>query len=140
MTPRADEPTRARLRWLVGALGLLAVPLVIVWWPGCRQYPPVTSREALTVLRLLNTACNTRDPQRLAEAERRIADLDRRGKLSAKEKAAFEKIVARARAGEWEAAEAAAFKMAQDQVGVGRPDPGDHEHPPPKKDRPVAGR
>ena len=135
MITNDDESTRTRLRRLVGALGLLTVPLVIVWWPGCRQYPPVTSREALTLLRLLNTACNTRDPVRLAEAERQLADLDRQGKLSAKEKAAFEKIVARARAGEWEEAEAAAFKMAQDQVGVGHPDPGDHDRHPPKTGR-----
>ena len=137
MITNDDAPTRGRLRWLVGALGLLAVPLVIVWWPGCRQYPPVTSREALTVLRLLNTACNTRDPQRLAEAQRRIADLDQQGKLSAKEKAAFEKIVGLAHAGKWEDAEAAAFKMAQDQVGVGHPDPDDHSE---KKPRSGAGR
>lgn len=133
-----DEPNRSRLRWLSGAAVLLSVPLLIVWWPGCRQYPPVTSRESLTLVRLLNTACNTKDPQRLADAERRLADLDRQGKMSPEEKAGFEKIVGMAKAGKWEDAEAAAFKMAQDQVGVGHPDPDHHDdhdhhkHPPAK--------
>lgn len=133
-----DESNRTRLRWLIGSALLLAIPLAIIWWPGCRQYPPVTSRESLKLLQLLNTACNTQDTQRLAEAERRFAELERKGKLSAGEKAGYEKIVGLARSGKWAAAEAAAFKMAQDQVGVGHPDPEDHDHhhhPHPQKGR-----
>ncbi len=118
-----DEPARSQLRPLIGVLVLLAIGVAVVWWPGCRQYPPVTSRESLTLLRLLNTACNTQDPVRLAEAERQLDDLIRREKLTPDERAAFEKIVAMAKAGDWKDAEAAAFKMAEDQVGIGHPDP-----------------
>lgn len=122
------EQSRARLSLLLAALGLLAVPLVVIWWPGCRQYPPVTSRESLQLLRLLNSACNTRDSERLTRAEQQLSQLDQQGKMTPREKAGFEKIVTLARAGNWEEAEAAAFKMAQDQVGVGHPSPQGHDH------------
>jgi hypothetical protein len=140
VTTNDDErqPNRARLRRLIGAVVLLTVPLAVVWWPGCRQYPPVTSREALKVVQLLNSASNTKVPKRLADAERRLADLDRQGKLSPGEKAGFENIVGLAKAGKWEDAERAAFQFAQDQVGQGDDDPDrhhdhdHHKHPHPK--------
>jgi hypothetical protein len=124
------SPNRGRLRALAGAVLLLAVPLTVVWWPGCREYSPVTSRESLRLVQLLNSACNTKDPKRLAEAERRLAELNRHGKLSPGEKTGFEKIVGLAKAGSWADAEAAAFKMAQDQVGVGHPAPSEPAHKP----------
>jgi hypothetical protein len=108
-----------------GLLALSAAAVALGLWLNRRQYPPVTSREALHALQLLNTACNTRDGKRLADAERRLADLDRQGKLSPGEKVGFEAIVGLAKAGRWAEAEAAAFRMAQDQVGVGHPAAGD---------------
>lgn len=135
-----DASDRSRLRWLLGAMALLAIPLAIIWWPGCRQYPPVTSKESLKLMKLLYSACNTKDPQRLAEVERRLAELEQQGKLSPEEKAGFDRIIGMAKEGNWEKAEAAAFKFAQDQVGVGHPSPdddhhnhGDHKHAAPKK-------
>lgn len=112
-----------RLRWMLGALALLAIPFAVIWWPGCRQYPPVTSPEALKLMKLLYAACNTRDEARLARAEQELAELRRDGKLNPGEEKAFDKIIAMARAGDWTDAEAAAFKFAQDQVGVGHPAP-----------------
>jgi len=117
------EEGGGRLRWMLGLLAALAVPVALIWWPGCRQYPPVTSKEALSAMKLLYSACNTKDPVRLAEAERRVADLAAGGRMAPAEKAAFDRIITQARAGDWAAAEAAAFKFAQDQVGRGHPDP-----------------
>lgn len=133
-----DGPDRSRLRRLLGVMALLAVPLAVIWWPGCRQYPPVSSKESLTLLKLLYAACNTRDGKRLDEVERRLSDLGRQGKVTAEEKAGYDRIIGLARSGSWERAEAAAFKFAQDQVGVGHPSPDGHahDHAPANKVRP----
>jgi hypothetical protein len=90
--------------------------LVLVWWPGCRQYPEVSSKEALTLLKQLYTACNTRDPARLSRVEQRVEKVAREGKLTPKEQDAFRRILARAKAGDWKQAEQASFRFAQDQV------------------------
>ena len=135
----ADAPDRRRLLWMLGIGGALLVPLAVVWWPGCRQYPAVSSRESLALMRLVYSACNTKDPARLAQAERRLAELDRQGKVTPEEKAGFDRIIGTAKAGKWEDAEKASFKFAQDQVGQGDADPDrhadhdHHKHPPPKK-------
>ena len=118
-----DEPKR--VRWLGGIAAVLLAPLVVIWWPGCRQYSPVTSREALGLMQLLYTACNTKDPARLAKVETGIGKLTREGKMTPDERDGFDRIIAMAKANDWSRAEAAAFKFAQDQVGVGHPDPKD---------------
>lgn len=130
-----DAPDRRRLFWLGGAAGVLLIPLLVIWWPGCRQYPPVSSRESLKLLQLLNTACNTRDQARLAQVEKRLSELEQQGKLTAQEKAGYVRIIGEARAGKWEDAEKAAFKMAEDQLGQGNGEPEHYERPPPKKSK-----
>jgi hypothetical protein len=122
-----------RTRWLSGLAGLLLIPLFVVWWPGCRQYEPVKSREALGLMQLLYAACNTKDPARLSRVETGLDKLSRDGKLSPGEASGFNRILAMAKAGDWSRAEAAAFKFAQDQVGVGHPDPESHDEAPPTK-------
>jgi len=97
----------------------LAIPLLIIWWPGCREYPAVTSKESLGLMKLLYAACNTKDPARLAKVEQGVEKLSREGKMTPAEKQGFDKIIGMAKAGEWERAEKAAFKFAQDQVGQG---------------------
>jgi hypothetical protein len=125
-----------RVRWLCGMAGLLLVPLVLVWWPGCRQYAPVTSRESLGLMQLLYAACNTKDPARLARVESGLEKLTREGKMAPAERDGFERILAMAKANDWARAEAAAFKFAQDQVGVGHPDPDAHDDDAPPKRKP----
>ena len=136
--PDDDAPDRSRARWLGGTAVLLAVPVFLVWWPGCRQYPAVTSRDALYQMQLLYAAANTKDPTRLAKVEAGVGKLTREGKLSPAEQEAFGTIIGQARAGDWAGAEQAAFRFAKDQVGVGHPDPDgdagrDHRHPPKKR-------
>jgi hypothetical protein len=124
-----DAPDRRRLWILLALAGLLVIPLAIIWWPRFRKYPPVTSRESLQLMKLLYAACNTRDLARLSRVEQGVEELKREGKLAAAEQGAFESIIATARSGDWEAAEQAGFKFAEDQVGVGHPAaPHDHGH------------
>lgn len=119
--PDRDAESNSRLRWLLGTMGVVAVPFLIVWWPGCRQYPPVSSKEALQMMKLLYAACNTRDTTRLSQVEQRMEKAAREGKLTAPEREAFERIIGMARAGDWSGAERASFRFAQDQVGQGQP-------------------
>lgn len=121
-------PDRRRLWSLVGVAGVLAIPFLVIWWPGCREYPAVSSRESLYLMKLLYTACNTKDPARLAKVEQGVEKAARDGKLSPPEQEAFAKIIGMAKRGEWQDAERAAFRFAQDQVGQGHPAPhGDKE-------------
>lgn len=134
-----DAPDHRRLYRLLGVAGVLLVPLLIIWWPSCRQYPPVSSRESLSLMKLLYAACNTRDEKRLADVEKGVERLTREGRMTPEEKAGFDKIIGMAKAGKWEDAEKAAFKFAEDQVGQGDDNPErhavheHHKHPPPKK-------
>lgn len=125
-----DRALLVRRRWLLGTLAVLAGACAVVWWPGCREYPTVTSRESLTLMKLLYTAANTRDSSRLAKVEVGVEKAAREGRLSAAEEEAFRKIVTMARAGDWEGAERASFRFAQDQVGQGFPAEREHHHGP----------
>lgn len=128
--PDLNPPPRPRW-WLYAAAGVLALALVIVWWPGWRQYPAATSPESMQAMKLLYAACNTRDPQRLKQVEERIEKLTSKGTLSEPEQRAYAKILALAQSGDWDRAQREAFRFAQDQVGVGHPAPShghDHGH------------
>lgn len=115
-----ESPERRRMKRLIGVAGILAVLVALVWWPGCRQYPPVTSRENLDLIKLVYTACNTRNPKRLAAAQERIDKAAQTGELSPAEEAGFRSILETAAAGNWPAAEAAALRFAKDQLGQGK--------------------
>lgn len=118
-TDDEDGPDRSRLRWLLSAAGVMAAVCVVVWWPGCRQYPAVSSPESLTLMKLLYTACNTRDPARLDRVEQGVEKFAREGRMSPGEQTAFRRIIALARGGDWPQAQAASLRFAQDQVGMG---------------------
>lgn len=113
------SPEKERLKKLLGAAGVLGVLVAVIWWPGCRQYPPVTSRENLVLIKLVYTACNTRSAKRLDAARERIDKAASDGRLSPAEEAGFRKIIDTAATGNWQAAEAAAFRFANDQIGQG---------------------
>jgi hypothetical protein len=111
-----ESPQNTRLRVLLTCLGVLTVLVLFVWWPGCRQYPRVTSKESLRLMKLLYTACNTRDPVRLATVEQGVEKSTREGKLTETEQNAFRYILDLARSSHWEQAEKASLRFAQDQV------------------------
>lgn len=123
MSSKHEDETQEnrRLRWLIGLAGVLAIPLLVIWWPGCREYPPVTSAESLYLMKLLYTACNTKDPVRLAKVEQGVTKASNTGKLTPPEQTAFAKIISMTKEGRWQDAEKAAFRFVQDQVGQGHP-------------------
>lgn len=110
-----DEPESGRT-WKVALLGIVCSLLLLIWWPGCRQYPEVTSPESLRLMKMLYAACNTRNVQRLDRTVGALDKLVREGKVTPAEKDSFSRIVETARQGRWEEAEKAAFRFAQDQV------------------------
>jgi hypothetical protein len=117
-------------KWMMLAGLLLAAALV--WRPGCRHYPQITSPQGMQLVKLLYTACNTRDLNRLESAEKQLAAIKLEGKISASEIVSFEAIIAQAKRGEWAQAEKASFRFIEDQVGRGHPAEGaahhDHDH------------
>jgi hypothetical protein len=114
------DVSSARLRRLLLIAGGLLLILAWVWWPGFREYPAVTSKESLYLMKLLYTATNTRDQVQLGKVEQGVQQASREGKLTPKEQEAFAKIIGTAKKGDWQAATKAAFKFAQDQVGQGK--------------------
>lgn len=120
------ESTGALIKW--GTLAALAIALVVLWRPGCKYYPPITSPEGMNLVKLLYAACNARDLERLTMAEEKFNQLNQQEKLTSREKAAFESIISLAREKKWEQAEKASFRFAEDQLGRGHPAPSQHDH------------
>ena len=116
-TDDADDarPNR-RVVWMTGVLAVLAVPAAVVWWPGCRQYPPLSTPEGVTLGQALYTVCDSRDPALIPKFEKRLAEVEAAGKLTPDQAAAFRDILGTAKAGDWDRAKAAAYRFAQDQV------------------------
>ncbi len=115
-----DNADRLRRRILLWSMGVAVLVLTVIWWPGCRQYPPATSIEAYTLMEALYTACNTKNAASLDKIEQWVnRDLDE-GKIGPAEKDAFARIIGMAKSGNWQAATKAAFRFSQDQVGQGR--------------------
>lgn len=105
--------------WAVGLVGFVGIALGILAWSGCRQYPTVSSRESMNLVKSLYTACNTRDSERLSKVEQKLDMLVREDKVTPAEQAAFRRIISLAQAGDWASAERAAHRFAQDQIGRG---------------------
>lgn len=115
--PDADDDLAAqRWRRLLILLGVLLIPALVLYWPGCKQYPEVTSKEALSLMKLLYAACNTQDTARLTRVEQGVAKAVREGKMSDREQEAFRRVIDLARGGDWKGAEKASFRFAQDQI------------------------
>lgn len=121
----SDEvaPDRRRLYILLAVAGAIAVVVAIIWWPRGHRYPAVASEESLGLMRLLYSACNAKDAERLTLVEERLAKMEADGRLTAAEKKAFTSIISQAKSGKWDEAEKAAFRFAQDQVGRGHAAP-----------------
>ena len=110
-------------------MGLLAVPLAVIWWPGCREYPVATSIASYGLMEALYTACNTKNRDYLSRVEGQVDQATKYGKLSTLEHDSFHRIIGMARAGEWAQAEQAAYQFADDQRGRGLTDlTGAEEH------------
>ena len=97
--------------WTIALVCLLLISLA-----GCREYPRVTSRASLDLIKQVYTACNTANVERLAKCKEEIAELIASGELTPSEQQSFERIIALADAGQWQAASAESLQFAQDQV------------------------
>lgn len=115
MNSEQDEERPSHLRWLGIVAGVLLLGIVIVWWPGCRQYPRVTSKESQNLIRKMYSATNKRDQALLTSVEQDIVKLKSEGKLSPSEEQGFLKIIEMAKQGNWQEAQEASFRYAQDQ-------------------------
>jgi hypothetical protein len=115
-------------KWKWAFLGILTIAIALIWRPGCRYYPPITSPEGMQVVKLLYTACNTQDPVRLSQAQQQLSALQAQGKITGRELAAFESIIQLAKAGEWKKAEMQSYRFVEDQVGRGHPAPERRPH------------
>ena len=110
-TGRRWPVTKPPSRMLVAACALL---LAIIC--GCREHPRVTSRESLDFIKQVYTACNTRNPARLAACQTKLQELVAEGQLSESEQASFRSILDSAQSGDWEAAQRSSLQFARDQV------------------------
>ena len=119
---------RSRRRWLIGAVALACSTPIIVRLLGCGKYPIASSVESYALMEGLYTACNTRNPEWLARAEKRVDRAVQEGSMSPAEQEAFQQIINWAKAGEWERAQKAAYKFAADQAGRGVTNGGSHGH------------
>lgn len=119
MSDRVISNHRARRSLLIGMASVLIMASIVVWWPGCRRYPPVSSAESLANMKLLYSACNMKSIKTVEDVERRVETLHSAGRMTLEELIGFQKIIALAKSGQWQKAEDEAFRFAQDQVGVG---------------------
>lgn len=108
--PHAPGRTRLSCRTIALASLLLVVSV------GCREHPRVTSHASLDLIKQVYTACNTQNPERLAKCKEAVATLLDNGELSAAERESFERIIALADSGDWQAAAAKSLQFARDQV------------------------
>jgi hypothetical protein len=108
----------ARLRPAAGwtALAVLIVVLLTLWLPGWRTYPEATSRESLDLIKALYSATSAQNEEWLARVETEIAEAAEEGKMSPRERDAFDRITATARSGEWSAAQQASLRFAEEQL------------------------
>lgn len=90
---------------------------VLLGLSGCGSYPAIKSREGRQLIKRLYVVCNSKSAQKLTSFEEDLAKLSSAGTLNSTEKRAFDSIVEMARKGQWEAAEKAALKLADDQIG-----------------------
>ena len=115
---RCGRADKRMLGWWI-ALLVAGVGLWYVWSPRWRQYPPVTSPEALTLIKVLYTACNTRNAAQLLEIEATLKKLSETNSITSVERASFERILTLAKQEQWDAAQRASLRFAEDQMGQG---------------------
>jgi hypothetical protein len=94
---------------------LLVLLLAACWGAGCGG-PPQVSRANRRIVESLATAVSARNRGWLDENAKLIDYRRARGELSDAEDAAFQAVVDRAKAGDWEGAEQLAFALRDAQA------------------------
>jgi hypothetical protein len=121
----ADRDTRTRVaKWVLGGLAVLAVAGAVLAYRGT---PPQmgTDEDVFNTVDALYTAVRNHDAKRLAECETRLKAYRAAGKLPADAAESLDAVIAKARAGSWEAAAARLydFMKAQRREGATGPAP-----------------
>jgi hypothetical protein len=103
--------------------GMRRLALVLLLLAGCGE-PPQVGPQNYRLVDSLRTAVSARRTDWLDENARLIEKLHAEGKLTDEQQTAFDAIVAKARADNWEEAEQDVLALAKAQR------PGDHSGPP----------
>jgi hypothetical protein len=113
----------SRRSWLAvsmqsaASLSLVSLVLLLGWAVGCDAPPKMSSPEVAGLAKRLYTACNTKNPEWLANARQQLDQMVLEGELEPAEQQRFERIFDMAAAGRWEEAEKATFRFMQAQGG-----------------------
>lgn len=108
-----SRPQPARAATLMVAALLIALLLLAA--PGCGGGPQMTG-ENRELIASLATAVSTRESKWLDKNATLVEERRAAGKCSDTEYAAFQEIIAKAKAGEWDAAQEAAYALRDAQV------------------------
>jgi hypothetical protein len=96
---------------------------------GCNR-PPAVEFENLPLVASLRTACSARNHQWLSGVERAVALRHEEGRLSAAEKTHFDRLIARAKTGDWQGAEKQCYDFERAQLNRRRERSPDLRQPP----------
>lgn len=88
---------------------------------GCSRDPTVTSKESLTIVKALWSACSAKNPQWLDTAKQRIERGFQERQVSAAEREVMLAIVALGESGRWDEATRRSRAFLEAQVGRGKP-------------------
>jgi hypothetical protein len=83
---------------------------------GCGATPTVTSPESQELILRFYTACNTKNPDRLASAIEIYRRLIERNQISSQEQKRFDELISIAQSGRWQDAADMAYSFSQSQV------------------------
>jgi hypothetical protein len=100
-------------------IAVLAMGLFML--PGCSRDPTVTSKESLTIVKALWSACSAKNPQWLDTAKQRIERGFREQKVSAEERDVMLAIVALGESGRWDEGTRRSRAFLEAQIGRGKP-------------------
>lgn len=115
--------------------GLTLVSLsVLAFVAGGCSRPPAVQFENLPLVASLRTACSAKSVDWLTGVERAISARHASGSMSDDEKHHFEKLIAQAKAGDWQGAEKLCYQFEKAQLNRSRPAHADdeshtHDHP-----------
>jgi hypothetical protein len=100
---------------------------------GCGR-PPAVELESLHLISSLRTACSAKNEQWLDGVARAVELRHKEGHMSAGERAHFQKLIERAKSGDWSGAEEQCFRFEKAQLSRTRvsppPAPHNHDHQP----------
>jgi hypothetical protein len=108
-------------------LGMLAACCLLGCLAGCRR-PPAVEFENLHLISSLRTACSARNEAWLDGVARAVEQRHQEGRMSAAERAHFEKLLEQARGGDWAGAEEQCFQFERAQLGRARTRPPAEQH------------